>query len=435
MTATAEKLTSDERTGAAEQPRITVLPNGLRVVSDPMPAVESVALGIWVGVGTRHEAEPVNGVSHLLEHMAFKGTARRTAADIASEIEAVGGHINAYTSRENTAYYAKVLKEDVTLGVDIVADILQNSTFDPDELERERSVILQEIGQAQDSPEDVVFDAFQAAAYPGQPMGRPVLGTPEVIRTLPRADLMRYMADWYRAPRMVLAAAGRIEHERLVDLAEEKLGGLPSDVFGAADPGRYAGGDARLEDDLEQVHLVMGFEGVAYEDPDFYPLQVLSTLYGGGMSSRLFQEVREKRGLVYSIYSFASGLSDGGIFGVYAGTGEGEAGEVVRIVCDELRALSVRVGADELQRARAQLKASTLMARESTAARCEQVAQQMLIFGRPHSVDEIVERIEAVDDLSVIRAAARIAETPLTFAATGPLGKVEPYDAIQARLR
>lgn len=414
--------------------QVTTLKNGLRVVTDRMDTVETVALGVWVGVGTRYEEARVNGISHLLEHMAFKGTARRSAADIAAEIEAVGGHLNAYTSRETTAYYAKILKEDVPLATDIVADILQNSVFDPGELERERTVILQEIGQAQDQPEDVVFDAFQEAAYPDQPFGRPVLGAPEVIRRISREDIIRYMTDRYRASRMVLAAAGRIDHDAFVSLAADKFGGLHPGEPPAPEPGRYVGGDSREARDLEQVHLVLGLRGVSYRDPDYYAAQVLSTLYGGGMSSRLFQEVREKRGLVYSIYSFMSGASDGGLFGVYAGTGEAEANEVLRIVCDELRKLGDRVDADEVQRARAQLKVSILMARESTSARCEHLAQQMLMFGRPLAVEEVVAKIEAVDEAAISAVARRLAATPVTLAATGPVRAIEDYEKVAARL-
>ncbi len=414
---------------------VTTLANGLRVVTDRMDTVETVSIGVWVGVGTRYEEASVNGISHLLEHMAFKGTKRRSAAEIASEIEAVGGHLNAYTSREITAYYAKVLKEDVRLATDIIADILQNSTFDPGELDRERTVILQEIGQSLDQPEDVVFDAFQATAYPDQPMGLPVLGTPEVIRRVRREEIASYMASRYRAPRMVVAAAGRVDHQDFVALAAEQFAHLRSGEVPRAEPGRYVGGDSRDERDLEQVHLVMGMEGVSYLDPDYYAAQVLATLYGGGMSSRLFQEVREKRGLVYSIYSFMSGISDGGIFGIYAGTGEDQVNEVLQIVCDEFCKVADRVGADEVQRARAQLKASILMSRESTSARCEQAAQQILTFGRPLAVEEIVGRIEAVDEEHVARVARRLAATPLTLAATGPLAKMEDYERVVRRLQ
>ena len=412
--------------------QITALPNGLTIATDTMESVESVSVGVWVDVGTRSERADINGVAHLLEHMAFKGTERRSARDIAEEIEAVGGHINAYTSREHTAYYARVLAADLPLAVDILSDILQHSTLEASELERERAVILQEIGQAFDTPDDIVFDHFQAMAYPEQPMGWPVLGTAEVIGRLGRDAALDYMRGHYAAERMVLAAAGRVEHAALVDLAL-RFGALESASPGSVETARYAGGDRREPRDLEQVHFVLGFDGLAYDDEDFYTLSVLSTLFGGGMSSRLFQEVREKRGLVYSIYSFSSSYSDGGLFGIYAGTGEAEMEELLPVVAAEALALTREVGAEEVQRARAQLKASVLMALESSWARCERLSQHLLTFGRIVSVEEIVSKIEAVDEAAVRRVAGRILSSRPTVAAVGPAGRLEDYDAIAGR--
>ena len=276
--------------------QLSTLANGLRVATDRIDTVDTVSLGIWVDVGTRHEQADINGVAHFLEHRAFKGTTRRSALTIAEEIEAVGGHLNAYTSRESTAYYAKVLKEDVQLALDILSDILQNSTFQPEEIERERAVILQEIGQANDTPDDIVFDHFQECAYPDQAMGRPVLGSPEIIRKIERETVIGYLRKHYGAQRMVLAAAGHVDHERLAELADNLLGGLPAERPATTEPAYYAGGDRREQRDLEQLHLVLGFPGVVLGDPDYYAASVLSTALGGGMSSRLFQEIREKRG-------------------------------------------------------------------------------------------------------------------------------------------
>ncbi|MGH6961069.1 MAG: M16 family metallopeptidase, partial [Dongiaceae bacterium] len=377
--------------------RVTRLDNGLTVASDAMSGVDTAALGVWVGVGTRHEPKAINGVAHLLEHMAFKGTERRTARDIAVEIEAVGGHLNAYTSRENTAYYARVLAEDVPLALDIVADILQHSTFDDTELARERAVVLQEIGQAEDTPDDIIFDRFQETAYPDQAIGRPVLGTADIVGVMPRETICDYMRSHYSGERLVLSAAGRVDHDRLVELAAGAFKSLPTAAGESAEPARYVGGDFREQRDLEQVHLVLGFAGVGYDDPDYYAATVYSTLLGGGMSSRLFQEIREKRGLVYSIYSFASPYSDGGLFGVYAGTGADEVRELVPVLCDELVKVADTLDETELRRARAQLKAGILMGRESSGSRSEQLAQQLLIYGRPIPMDEIVARVEAVD--------------------------------------
>lgn len=414
--------------------RTTTLENGLHVVSDPMSTVESVSLGVWVGVGTRHEKKEVNGVSHLLEHMAFKGTRRRTAIAIAEEIEAVGGHINAYTTRESTAYYVRVLKEDVPLGVDLVADILQHSTMENEELERERTVILQEIHQARDTPDDVVFDNFQQAAYPDQPLGRQVLGDAGIVGAMSRETIIDYMSAHYNAGSMVLAAAGRVDHDLLVELAGNAFSSLPQGSRARREDGRYTGGENIEERKLEQAHLLLGFEGVGYRDPDFYALAVLSTLFGGGMSSRLFQEIREKRGLVYSIYSFGSSYSDGGLFGIYAGTGEKETAELVPLICEEIRKMTDGVGADELNRARAQIKASILMGLESSSSRCEQLARQMLVFGRPLPTPETVAHIEAVDAEAILRIARRIFASPLTLAALGPVSKLETCAEIKDRL-
>ena len=414
--------------------RVTTLENGMRVLTDRMDSVETVSIGVWVDVGTRHEPATVNGVAHLLEHMAFKGTERRSALDIAAEIEAVGGHLNAYTSREHTAYYAKVLKENVALAVDILADILQRSIFDPAELERERAVILQEIGQANDTPDDIIFDLFQERAFPDQAMGRPVLGRAEIIRRIDREAVASYMRRHYAAPGMLLTAAGNLDHGELVRLAETAFSGLPAGGLARSEPARYVGGELRDERDLEQVHVVLGFPGFAFADPDYYAASVVSSALGGGMSSRLFQEIREKRGLVYAIYSFTHAYSDGGLFGVYAGTGEEEVEELMPVLCDEIRKLVFGLEPAELERARAQLKAGLLMSLESTTARCEQQAAHMLVFGRPLDMAEMVSRIDAVDAASVTRVAHRIRTAPPTLTALGPVGRVAPYPRLVERL-
>ncbi len=413
--------------------RLSTLPGGFRVVSDRMDAVETVSLGVWVDVGTRHEPAAINGVAHLLEHMAFKGTERRSALAIAEEIEAVGGHLNAYTSREHTAYYAKVLKEDAPLAVDILADILQHSVFDPAELDRERTVILQEIGQAIDTPDDIIFDLFQERAFPDQAMGRPVLGRPEIIQGIKRETVAAYLHDNYAAPRMVLAAAGNIDHDSLVAHADRAFAALPRVSAARSEPARYVGGELREQRDLEQVHVVLGFAGLAYTDPDHYAASVLSAALGGGMSSRLFQEIREKRGLVYTIYSFAHGYRDSGVFGVYAGTGPEEVVELLPAMCEEIRRVGDGLGPAELRRARAQLKAGILMSLESTSARCEQLAQHLLVYGELLDVADIVARIEAVDNEAVMRVAHRVTASRPTFTALGQVGRVEHFDRISAR--
>jgi predicted Zn-dependent peptidase len=413
---------------------LSQLKNGLRIATDRIETVDTVSLGIWVDVGTRHEPAEVNGVAHFLEHMAFKGTERRSALAIAEEIEAVGGHLNAYTSRESTAYYAKVLKEDVPLALDILADILQHSTFDPEELERERTVILQEIGQANDTPDDIVFDYFQECAYPDQAMGRPVLGRPEIIRRLARDEVTSYLRDHYGARQMVLAAAGNLDHDRIARLAERLLADLPAERPVATEPARYVGGEWREARDLEQLHLVLGFPGLTLEDPDFYAGSVLTTAFGGGMSSRLFQEIREKRGLVYTVHCFGHSYRDGGLFGIYAGTGEEEVSELVPALCDEVRKLEAGLSPVELARAKAQLKAGLLMSLESTSTRCEQLAQHLLIHGTPFDPADIVRRIEAVDNAAIAGVVARLRAGPPTVTALGPLSRLEDFDRVQARL-
>jgi len=415
--------------------RLSTLGNGLIVATDPMNTVESVSLGVWVGVGTRNERAEEGGVSHLLEHMAFKGTARRSALDIATEIENVGGHINAYTSRETTAYFAKVLKDDAPLALDIVADILQHSSLAEDELERERAVVVQEIHQADDTPDDIVFDYFQETAFPDQPLGRPVLGRAEVVAEMRRETVAGYMQGHYTGAAMVLAASGNIDHDALVGMAETAFAELPAGTGpGPREAARYGGGERRVGRELEQAHLLLGFEGVAYEDKDYYAVAVLSTLFGGGMSSRLFQEVREKRGLAYSIYSFVPNYRDGGLFGIYAGTGADDLGRLTDVVLGEIAKLRDGVGDDETARAGAQLKASILMSLESSSSRAEQLARQIHVFGRPLTVEEIVANIEAVDTAAIAAAAARIFTTPPTIAALGPIAKLQDFEVIGNRL-
>ncbi len=413
--------------------KISKLPSGLHVITDAMETVETASIGAWVGIGARHERPEINGITHMLEHMAFKGTKRRSPQAIVEEIEAVGGHLNAYTSRENTAFFAKVLKEDVPLAVDIVADMLQHATIDAQELDRERQVIIQEINQANDTPDDIIFDEFNETAYPNQAIGRPVLGTAEIVGSLPRDEIVSYMRKEYSAERIVIGAAGKIDHDAFVDLVSRTFTELPKGGVPKSEKPVYLGGEFREERDLDQAHLVLGFEGLAYDHPDYYALAVYSTLLGGGMSSRLFQEVREKRGLVYSIYSFASSFEDGGLFGIYAGSSEEQADEIIPIVADQMSAVIIGVGEEEMKRAKAQLKASTLMALESTSARSEQAARQLQIYGRPIPVAETIARIEEVDEAAVRKVAADIVKTVPTLALIGPVEGLESYDSVAKR--
>jgi len=413
---------------------VTRLANGLTVATDRMDSVETVSLGAWVRVGTRHERAELNGVAHFLEHMVFKGTERRSAQDIAQEIEAVGGHLNAYTGRESTAFHAKVLAEHLPLALDLVSDIVQYPVFDETELTRERAVVLQEIGQVADTPDDVIFDHFQETAFPSQALGRPLLGRSETVAVLERTNLIDYRTRHYGPGDMVIAAAGRLEHDRFCDLAAAAFGALPTGGQVVAEPARYSGGDFREARELEQVHLVLGFEGVGHHDPDYYAAMVFSTLFGGGMSSRLFQEVRELRGLAYAIHSFVWAYDDSGLFGVYAGTGQAEVAELLSVVCGELGKLPSGLDSDEMARARAQLKAGVLMSREGTTSRCEQLANQLLLYGRPLAVEEVIERIESVDYAALERFTGRLTGSTPTLAVIGPIDCVDSFDRLSARL-
>jgi predicted Zn-dependent peptidase len=415
-------------------PKISRIFNGLTVISDPMAQLESAAVGVWVNTGTRNETKRVMGVSHMLEHMAFKGTQRRNAREIAEEIEAVGGYLNAYTSREQTAFHARVLKADVPLALDILADILTAPTFEEIELERERQVVLQEIGQARDTPDDIVFDHLQAVIYPDQPMGWPILGEDETVTGFRREDLRAYMNANYRAADMTLVASGAVDHETIVKLAEEKFANLNRGNVPEALPALYVGGDMRGSHELEQAHVTFAFPGVANDDPDYYAAQIYVTALGGGMSSRLFQEAREKRGLCYSIYAFAHSAKDSGTIGVYAGTGEAEAAEISAVVAGEMALLAEGATETEVARAKAQLKSSLLMGLERPGSRAEQIAGQMFALGRVLTVEEMVSKLDAVDATEVRRFASRIMQSPNpAIAAIGPIAKLERYETFAGR--
>ncbi|MEW5423083.1 M16 family metallopeptidase [Amorphus sp. 3PC139-8] len=414
---------------------ITTLANGLPVVTDRMGHVESVSLGLWVGRGSRSERESEHGISHLLEHMAFKGTSRRSARRIAEEIEAVGGELDAATSVETTAYHARVLREDVPLMVDILGDILRNSSFDSEELAREKHVILQEIGAARDTPDDYLFDLFPQAAWRGQPIGRPILGTPETVEGFGADALRGYLARQYRAPDMVFSAAGAVEHDEIVALAREHFGDLPSDPAPEVEAATYSGGALIEARELVETQIVLGFPGVGMRDTDYFAAQALATLLGGGMSSRLFQEVREQRGLCYSIYAFHWGFSDTGVFGIHAATGPEDVAELMPVVVDEVARVIDDVTDEELGRARAQLRAGLLMARERSSARASQMARHLLTQGRVISPDELVALIDAVD-VDRVRAVAErmLAGKAPTIAAVGDVAHVPSSEWITERM-
>ncbi len=415
---------------------ITTLPSGLRVVTDRMAHLETASLGVWVGAGSRHEGAHEHGLSHLLEHMAFKGTRRRSARAIAEEIESAGGDLNAATSTEHTAYYAHVLAEDAPLALDILADILTESTFDATELEREKGVILQEIGAVEDTPDDLVFDIFNASAFPDQPIGRPILGTPAQVAGFDREAIGAYLGAHYLSGSIVIGAAGAVEHDHIRDEAEKRFVGLsPDSVEAERAPARYLGGDIRLKRRLEQAHVVVGFEGLPYGHEDFYALQVFANAVGGGMSSRLFQEVRETRGLAYSIHTFHWGYSDVGLFGFYAATGRKDVAELMPVALDCLGDAARTLSESEMRRAKAQMKVSLLAALESPAARAEQIARQLMAFDRVLTREELVARIDKLDLADIRAAGARALGSAPTVAAIGPVAKVIGPDRIAERLR
>ncbi|HEV2627063.1 MAG TPA: pitrilysin family protein [Pseudolabrys sp.] len=414
---------------------VTRLPSGLAVVTDRMEHLESASLGVWVGAGSRDEKPDEHGISHLLEHMAFKGTSRRTARQIAETVEAVGGDLNAATSVESTGYFARVLKADVPLALDVLADILSDPTFDPEELRREQNVIVQEIGATEDAPDDLVFDRLQETAFPDQPVGRSILGTPDTVRSFNAARLRSYLTRNYRAPDMLIAAAGAVEHRRIVEEAEKRFASFVGPAGPAPEPARFSGGTRVETRDLEQVHIAMALEGVAVKHPDLYSMQVFTSALGGGMSSRLFQEVREIRGLCYTIHAFHMPYSDIGMFGLYAGTDETDAPELMRVVIDQIGNATETLNEAEVNRAKAQMKAGLLMALESSEARIGQLARQMLAYGRPIPLEEIVAKVDAVTVESA-RAAGRalVNRGRPAIAALGPGNGLESTAAIAESL-
>ena len=415
---------------------MTQLANGVTVLSDEMPHLKSAAVGVWVEAGCRSEGEDEHGISHLLEHMAFKGTNTRSATDIVEEIEAVGGEVNAATGIENTAYYARILEEDVPLAIDILGDILTNSTFDANELQREKHVILQEIGAAHDMPEDRVFDHIQELAFPNQPLGRSILGTAETVQSFTPDAIDRYMETHYQGPSMVLSAAGAVRHEELVTIGEQALGSFGFKSVEKPSKATYKGGESRdLQKDLMEAQVVLGFEGRAYNNEDFYKAQILASMLGGGMSSRLFQEVREKRGLCYSVYAFHWGFADTGLFGIHAATSADYLEELMPVITGELTRAAEDFSEAELNRARAQIKAGLLMGMESPSARASQLARQKMIFGQPRSMEQMIAAIAdiCVDDIRSLAADIITGSAP-SLASVGPVERLMWVDEVANRL-
>ncbi|MEL7149930.1 MAG: pitrilysin family protein [Pseudomonadota bacterium] len=372
------------------------LPNGVRVATENMPGLQSASLGVWVAAGGRHERAEQNGIAHFLEHMAFKGTKTRNALQIAEAIEDVGGYINAYTSRELTAFYARVLGDDVPLALDVISDIVLNPVFDPNEIEVERHVILQEIGQALDTPDDIIFDWLQETAYPGQALGRPILGPSARVEKFDRRDLSGFVSERYGPENLIVSAAGAIDHDAVLRIAEERFGHLSPVGAREVEAARFLGGETRVEKGLEQAHIALAFEAPSYRADDVYVAQVFAMALGGGMSSRLFQEARERRGLCYSIFAQASAYADSGLMTIYAGTGEEDLADLFNLTLDEIKRSADDMSTVEVERARAQMKAGMMMGLESPASRAERLARQLAIWDRIPALEETVERIDSV---------------------------------------
>ncbi|WP_171121871.1 MULTISPECIES: pitrilysin family protein [unclassified Ruegeria] len=410
------------------------LKNGFRIVSEHMPGLQSAAIGIWVTAGGRHERIEQNGIAHFLEHMAFKGTERRSALQIAEAIEDVGGYINAYTSREVTAYYARVLKDDVALAMDVIGDIVLNPVFDPREIEVERGVILQEIGQAYDTPDDVIFDWLQEQSYHDQPLGRTILGPTERVSAFSREDLSGFVSEHYGPEQMILSAAGAVDHDALMKMAEEMFGHLHPRKGLIAEAARFTGGEARQQKDLEQAHFALAFESPGYRDDAIYTAQIYSTALGGGMSSRLFQEVRETRGLCYTIFAQTGAYADTGTTTIYAGTSADQVGELATITIDEMKRAADDMNPEEVARARAQMKAGMLMGLESPSNRAERLARLVQIWGDVPPLEETIAKIDAVSTVDVRDFAERLAiSAPAALALYGPVSGAPTLAELQER--
>nr|WP_256368399.1 pitrilysin family protein [Ruegeria sp. HKCCA5491] len=408
--------------------------NGFRIVSEHMPGLQSAAIGIWVTAGGRHERIEQNGIAHFLEHMAFKGTERRSALQIAEAIEDVGGYINAYTSREVTAYYARVLKDDVALAMDVIGDIVLNPVFDPREIEVERGVILQEIGQAYDTPDDVIFDWLQEQSYHDQPLGRTILGPTERVSAFSREDLSGFVSEHYGPEQMILSAAGAVDHDALMKMAEEMFGHLHPRKGLIAEAARFTGGEARQQKDLEQAHFALAFESPGYRDDAIYTAQIYSTALGGGMSSRLFQEIRETRGLCYTIFAQTGAYADTGTTTIYAGTSADQVGELATITIDEMKRAADDMNPEEVARARAQMKAGMLMGLESPSNRAERLARLVQIWGDVPPLEETIAKIDAVSTVDVRDFAERLAiSAPAALALYGPVSGAPTLAELQER--
>lgn len=414
----------------------TTLKNGLQIITSIRPETETVSLGIWIKTGSAYETLDVNGISHFIEHMVFKGTQKRNALQISEDIENVGGQTNAYTSREFTAFYAKMLKSDIELAIDVIADFIAAPTFDESEMIKEKEVVIQEIKQGIDTPDDVIFDYFQEDAFKNLPVGRTILGPEKNVRSFGAETLRSYMKTHYGTDNMVVVAVGNLDHDAFVKMVEDRLNICQNKADFAIEPQTYSGGFTLKKRDIEQTHVLIGFKGIDYQNLMYYPVSVFSTIFGGGMSSRLFQEIREKRGLVYTVYSFTNSHTRSGLFGIYAGTTPDELNELIPVVTDEIKKVCNEYVTDkELQRAKTQLKASMLMALESSSSTAEVMARQTLIHQRIIPTDEIIANVEAVTKEDIMKAARMLFLSSPTYTLLGDLKKYPTYEELKQNLR
>ncbi|MEU3964508.1 pitrilysin family protein [Streptomyces buecherae] len=411
--------------------RRTTLPGGLRVVTETLPSVRSATFGIWAHVGSRDETPALGGATHYLEHLLFKGTERRSALDISAAIDAVGGEMNAFTAKEYTCYYARVLDSDLPLAIDVVCDMLTSSLIEPGDVDAERGVILEEIAMTEDDPGDCVHDLFAQTMFGDTPLGRPVLGTVDTVNALTADRIRRFYRKHYDPTHLVVAAAGNVDHARVVRqvrAAFDRAGALErEDVTPVAPRGgsraiRTAGRVDLIGRKTEQAHIVLGMPGIARTDDRRWALGVLNTALGGGMSSRLFQEVREKRGLAYSVYSYTSGFADCGLFGVYAGCRPSQVHDVLRICRDELDEVAEKgLSDEELRRAIGQLSGSTVLGLEDTGALMNRIGKSELCWGDQMSVDDMLTRIAAVTADDVREIARTVLGQRPSLSVIGPL--------------
>ncbi len=403
-----------------------LLDNGIRVITEEIPHVRSVSLGVWVNVGSRDEAPEENGISHFIEHMLFKGTERRSAKDIAIEMDSMGGELNAFTSKEGTTYYVKVLDEHLPQAVDLLADIFNNSVFDPKEFERERKVIIEEIKMVKDTPDDLVHELLYESVWRRTPLGQPVLGTKTTIKGITRANCVEYIKRHYVPPDIIISAAGKFDHDRLMDTLNASFGGRKGRKAKAVKKSTsFSPGLKVVERKLEQVHVCIGTKGLPYHDKDRFGIYALNTLLGSSMSSRLFQEIREKRGLAYSVYSYLTSLRDTGLFVIYAGVTPSKAASAVKVISREIKKIKKDgISEDELKKVKEQLKGNIVLALENTYNRMSQLAKQELYLGRHYSLDEVISFIDEVDREQVMRLTDGIFDDGKTsVAALGPVTK------------